>query len=304
MVAIPIVGGVRRCCEQNRRDEVRWGRLAMFGGVTILIVAALLCIPLPHRVTAPMVLEPADAARIYVDVPGTLVESVKAGDVVAAGQTLARLENHDMDLEIAELQGELDAQSLHLQNLERQQGSDPVAAAGILTAQKAKADLAQRLKRRLEDRQRLTLIAPRAGTVLPPRGQSAEPSAGRLPSWSDTPLEPRNLGAYLQTGTPFCLIGNPNELEGVAVIDQADVDFVRPGARASIKLDELPNQTLDGTVAAVAQIDLQIAPRELADRGDLPSRVDASGAVHPLETAYRSPHCVGRALQSPSAAAR
>jgi len=72
------------------------------------------------------------------------------------------------------------------------------------------------------------------------------------------------------------------------VIDQADVDFVQPGARVSIKLDELPNSTLDGTVAAVAQIDLQVAPRELSDRGDLPSRVDASGADHPLETVYQA----------------
>ncbi len=72
------------------------------------------------------------------------------------------------------------------------------------------------------------------------------------------------------------------------MIDQADVDFVRIGARAVVKLDELPDATLVGKVAAVAQIDLQVAPRELADRGDLPSRVDAAGNVHPLETAYQA----------------
>jgi putative peptide zinc metalloprotease protein len=289
MVGMPIVGGARFLRNQNRRDEVHWGRLAVFAFLTLLVLALLLSIPLPHRVAAPVVLEPAGAARVYVDVPGTLVEArVKAGDVVKAGDTLARLQNHDMDLEIAELQGDLDSQMKHLLNLEREQGSDAVAAAAIPTARKALADLKERLARRLEDRQRLTLVAPRAGTVLPPRGQTADKPAGQLPSWSETPLELHNLGAYLQTGTMFCLIGDPNDFEAVALIDQADVDFVHPGAPASIKLDELPNTTLDGTVAAVAQIDLQVAPRELSDRGDLPSRVDASGADHPLETVYQA----------------
>jgi putative peptide zinc metalloprotease protein len=288
MVAMPAVAGVRFLRHQQRRDEAHWGRLAMFGGLTLVALAAILSIPLPHRVAAPLVLEPAGAARVYVDVPGTLHESVKAGDVVRTGQILARLENREMELEIAELQGEVDSQTLHLQNLMREQGGDSVAAAEIPTAQKALADLKERLKRRLEDRQRLTLAAPRAGTVLPPREQSPETPPGQLPSWSETPLDRRNLGAYLQTGTPFCLVGNPDQLEAVAVVDQADVDFVHVGARAAIKLDELPNQTLHGTVAAVAQIDLQVAPRELAERGDLPSRADASGTVHPLETAYQA----------------
>ena len=194
-----------------------------------------------------------------------------------------------MELEIAELQGEFESQSKHLLNLELQQGTDPVAAGEIPTARKALADLKERLKRRQDDSKRLTLIAPRSGTVLPPRSQSSDNTpAGQLPGWTETPLEPRNLGAYLQTGTPFCLIGDPSKLEAVAVIDQADVDFVRPEARVSIKLDELPDRTLSGTVAAVAQIDLQVAPRELADRGDLPSRADASGEVRPLETAYQA----------------
>jgi putative peptide zinc metalloprotease protein len=292
MVGMPAASGVRFLKNQHRRDEVHWGRLAMFAGGACLAIAAVLSVPLPHRVAAPVVLEPADAARVYVDVSGRLLESVRAGDVVTVGQTLARLENREMDLEIAQLQGDLNTQSLHLQNILRQQGGDPVAAAEIPTAQKAVADLSERLKRRLEDRQRLTIVAPRSGTVLPPRSRSADARQGEprgeLPGWSNTPLDPINLGAYLETGTPFCLVGDPSKLEAVAVIDQADVDFVRPGASVAIKLDELPADTLHGKVTAVAQIDLEVAPRELADLGELPSRVDASGMVHPLETMYQA----------------
>lgn len=288
MVAMPVVSGTRFLKNQHRRDEVHWGRLALFTSIMLLVLAAVLLIPMPHHITARVVLEPADAAHIYVDVPGTLVQSVKAGDVVNAGDVLARLQNHETDLEIAQLRGDLQTQSLHLQNLERQQGSDSAAAAEIPTARKALADLQERLKRRTDDQKRLTLAAPRSGIVMPPRSQSPEVPQGQLPTWSDTPLEPRNIGAYLQTGTPFCLIGDPNHLEAIAMIDQTDVDFVRPGASVRIKLEELPDETLTGKVEAVAQIDMQVAPRELVDQGDLPSRTDPSGAVHPLQTFYQA----------------
>ena len=235
-----------------------------------------------------MVLEPAGAERVYVDVPGTLVFSVKAGDVVKAGDTLARLENHEMDLEIAQLQGEFDTQTLHLRNLDAEQGTDPVAAAEIPTAQKALADVKQRLSRRLRRSQRLTLVAPRAGTVLPPRGQSPDTPPGQLATWSETPLEPYNLGAYLQTGTPFCLVGDPSDLEAVAVIDQADVDFVRPGLGPSSSSTNCRTRLSSARWRPWRRSILQVAPRELADRGDLPSRVDAAGNVHPLETAYQA----------------
>ncbi len=131
-------------------------------------------------------------------------------------------------------------------------------------------------------------MAPRAGIVLPPPSHTRDVPQGQLPTWSDTPLERRNLGAFLQTGTPFCLIGDPNHLEAVAIIDQAEVDFVHPGASVSLKLDELPNQTLTGKVKAVAQIDMQVAPRELVDQGNLPSQADESGASRPLQTVYQA----------------
>ncbi len=138
MVAMPVTSGVRFLKNQRRRDEVHWGRLASFAAIGVLVVAAILLIPLPHRISAPIVLEPADAAYVYVDVPGTLLElNKKAGDSVEAGEMLARLENHDTELEIAQLQGDLQTQSLHLQNLVRQQGNDPAAAAEIPTARKA-----------------------------------------------------------------------------------------------------------------------------------------------------------------------
>ncbi len=294
MVVIPAGRTAMWIRNQHRSTPVKWGRFAIRASLVLAAIVGLMAIPLPHRINAPAILEPAEAKRVYVTVPGTLVEAVAIGQTVREGQTLARLENHDVDLELAKLEGLRDRQRLKLDNLIRQQGADETAAAQIPTATEALADLESRLAQRRRDRQRLTLVAPQAGTVLPPRRTPPHGETGtargakqELPSWSGLPLDPQNLQAYLDTGVTFCLIGDPQHLEVLAIIDQADVDLVQPGQSARIQLDELPGDTLSGVVTSVAELDLQVAPRELVVRGDIPTRIDETGAPRPLSASYQ-----------------
>ena len=117
--------------------------------------------------TAPVVIEPQEARRIYVSEAGTLEFAVEAGKQVEAGDTLAQLSNPDLDLEIARLTGDRNRQRSRLSNLERRRGQDRAAAAEIPTAREALADLEERLTKRTADRERLEHAAI-AGTVLPP----------------------------------------------------------------------------------------------------------------------------------------
>ncbi len=86
----------------------------------------------------------------------------------------------------------------------------------------------------------------------------------------------------------LCLVGDPDSLDAVAVIDQADVDFVRVGDRVRIELDQQPGETLTGRIEVIAPLDLQVIPRELIARGDLQTRPDAAGNLRPLEAAYQA----------------
>ena len=79
---------------------------------------AFLFLPLPHSFICPLEIQPRDADSVYVDVPGRLVElDVKAGQQVVEGQPLAQLENIDLDLEVAKLQGSLDENETKLKSL-------------------------------------------------------------------------------------------------------------------------------------------------------------------------------------------
>lgn len=270
------------------RRKVQTRRAVVGVLVVVAAVGALLAIPLPHRISAPVVVQPVEARRIYAAVPGRLVQGVAEGAVVQSGEVIAELESTDLALEIEKLRGQRNQQQLRVENLQRRQVQDSAAAAELPPAKELLADLEERLNQKLVDQKRLTLTAPLTGTVLPPRRHEPQPVAGALPTWEGTPLDPRNRGCALDTGTLICLIGDPARLEALLVIDQADVEFVAPGQVVQVQLDQAPGAILNGKIVELAEIDLQITPPELLAGGDLATRSDERGLARPASTSYQA----------------
>lgn len=262
---------------------------AIIAGIGVLIAATLaLAAPLPHRVYSSAMLQPAGASRIYAVVPGTLVSGRTAGEVVGKDDVVATLENSELRLEIARLQGERDRQRLRIETLKRTQGSDTRAAAQLPPAEQLLADLEERLRQRLLDAERLSLTAPIAGTILPARNRSSDAAAGELAQWTGTPLDPENVGCYLPMGTLVCLVGDPQNLEALLVIDQAEIEFIAAGQPVEIALDQQPGNPLRGTISEIAEIDLDQAPPEMLALGEIPTRRDPQGALRPATTFYQA----------------
>ncbi len=258
-------------------------------------LAALLLAPLPHHVAAPVVLEAESAQQVYVSVAGTLREGVEFGSAIRVGNNVAVLENLELKLEIARLRGQRDEQKLRLENLKRRQTRDGNAAAQIPTAEESLADLEERLARRLEDDERLAITAPSSGTVLPVRRKPRTYASENLESWSGSPLDAWNRGCYVESGTALCQIGDPNKLEATLVIDQSDIEFIRPGQAVEIQLDQHSGRVLSGTIREIAEIDLKITPVELLPAGMLPTRQDEAGVLRPAGTVYQ-----GRVVLAPA----
>ena len=103
---------------------------AVVGGTSVAAA-----IPMPRRISTAALVEPSGAARVYVTVPGTLLEAAEAGQTVRAGEPVVRLENRELKMELTRLEGERDRQALHIKNLRGQQASDPAAAVQIPTAE-------------------------------------------------------------------------------------------------------------------------------------------------------------------------
>ncbi len=291
MLANPLVGGIRRLRRPRGGDEGRrWRSIASLAAAALLVTAGAL-VPLPTYVIAPLVIEPAGAEHVYVEMPGRLQRLfVAPGDAVHKGDLLARLVNSEQDAEVARMTGQRDRQRLHIANLERRRIRDATAGDQLPAARASLAELEGTLDERQAVQRRMQLLASADGTVLAPAWRGPVAKADRLARWTGTPFDERNRDAYLETGTHFCSIGDPARVRALVAIAAHDVPLVQAGQAVEMTLDGLPLRSLAGHVSEVARVDLRWTPPELSAKtgGEIPTYSDQQGVERPIESAYQA----------------
>lgn len=273
-------------------------KVRMFASLALLVavVAGILFIPLPSSVTCEFELQPRGSESVYIDVAGTLEEvMVEPGQHVEEGQLLARLRNIDLELEIEKLQGQREANQAQLESLYQMQFYDQNAGLQIDVIRKRLASLNEQLAQKQRDVDRLTLIALRSGTVIPPpyRPDARANPEVELASWSGWPMEKKNLGAtFSPDGSEnlFCQIGDPNAWDAVLVINQGDLDLLREGQEVRLMFNESAYHVFVSTLASVADDEMKnIGPRLASTSGGaVPAQHDPGGEVKPLTTSYQA----------------
>ena len=289
----------------GRLEKVKKARFYLSLGVAAAALAAVALVPLPFSIICTLEVQARGAKSVYVDVTdgGRLAEVfVRPGQAVEAGARLARLENPDLDIEIARLDGVCNQHQQRLASLEQQAVRDARAGGEIEVVKEALVSARRQLAQKKAERDRLTLTAPVAGVVLPPpEVPPREPPEGQVPTWSGSPFEPRNRGAQLEEGTLFCQIGDPRKLDAIMVVDQADVEFVRDAlgrARDSagrpivdIRLEQLPHDTFRSHIAAVSESEMKVSSKRLSAKGggELVTATDpATGQEKPRSTSFQA----------------
>ena len=187
-------------------------RLAAFGAVPALALAAWLLIPWPLRLEGDCVVQPARLATVAAETAGKVEEVlVREGDVVERGALLGRIEDQDVRTQIAVNVEELNkwqAESFRHQSA----GDDAQRKLAEISAQRARATLAR--LRYLQTRAELR--APIAGVVL-------------------TKNLGNRVGEALEVGKPFCEIAARDAYELQVDLRQQDLGVVldafrrRPG---------------------------------------------------------------------------
>ncbi|MGI9457488.1 MAG: biotin/lipoyl-binding protein [Aeoliella sp.] len=265
--------------------------LLLFG-----LVSGVLLIPFPSSVLCPFELKPRGASSVYVEVEGTLTEILaKSGQSVAAGQVLARMENVDLEIEIAQLHGERNAALARLDSLQQLRFRDEQATLQLDVAREHFQSVSEQLEQKLKDLKRLELVAPIAGTIIPPpyRRESTTDERLQLASWSGSPLDDKNLGAtLLPDGNRdlFCQIGDPERWEAVLVLNGRDLDWVAPGQEVRLMFEESPYHVFISSLKKVANDEMEAVSPQLASTsgGPVPAQADPDGVVRPLVTSYQA----------------
>jgi putative peptide zinc metalloprotease protein len=246
---------------------------------------------LPYRIVSTLEVQAHDASSIYIDVPGILTElNVKSGSQVEKGAKLGRLTNLDLELEVADLKSQYEQQKARLANLDRTRFQSDEARRQFPAAQEVLRTIEGQLQKKLADLKRLQLIAPEAGTVMPPPWtERREDPNGQLSVWAGTPLDEKNIGAMLPVDVLFCQIGDPRKLEAILVVDQADIPFVQIGQTVDVKLDELPHDVFEGKITEISPDALKISSKRLSTKsgGELATKTDETGVERPMSPSYQ-----------------
>jgi putative peptide zinc metalloprotease protein len=276
----------------GRLGKVKRVRMYATLAVIAAAIAAICFVPLPSHVYAPLEVQPRGAAPVYISVDGTLDEIfVEAGDDVKRGAPLAQLRNIDIELAIAELVGQSNMYEAQLESLNRVRFDDLQASAQIAPAITALATIREQIAKREADLANLRLVAPRDGTVLPPPlVPEKSGDEARLPTWSGSPLDEKNLGATLMKGTKLCQIGDPDCLEARLVVDQGDVEFIAPGQRVEVMLEQSADYVYVSKIDRMSSDTLKVSPTHLSslNGGELATQMDPSGVPRPLSPVFEA----------------
>ena len=236
------------------RARLRWGRLGASSILLLLTAAVVWSLPMTRRVAAPLVIAPANAHPLFVVAPGELEYAAAEGTTVVAGDVVARLRNPELELALAEAAGTVREQRTRLHQLRTLQSTLPAAARLLPTAAAELADAERQLVERQAMVNSLTVRAPYAGRIVAAPDRPAERTAeSELRTWRGSPLASKNVGAWLEAGTPLCIVAAPGGGVAWAGVEQADVPAVEPGQPVRLVVEQQPWEVLTGRVTEVSQ---------------------------------------------------
>jgi putative peptide zinc metalloprotease protein len=262
--------------------------------VATALVGAICFLPLPFHVDCAMEIQPQNASHVFAMVPGRLVRWHKhPGDQVQAGDVIAELESTDVRLQQVKSQGELMQAEERLEALKGSQFGDPQALALIQVNHEVVQSRRALLEKANQRAQMLVVHSPVSGSIIQPPSKPEQKGANeeeQLPTWSGNPFAPKHAEAYFAQSDLLCLVGDPRKMEAVLVVDQADIDLVRPDKEDGMKFDSGRLNRLTGKIGQISQMDMKVTPENLATQagGSLDTEMDASGHMRPLSTSYQA----------------
>lgn len=257
------------------------------------LIVGICYIPLPFHVDCAVEIRPYDAYQVYTIVPGKLVSFDKQpGDTVEPNDVIAQLVNDDLNLEHLSAYGEHQL-AIAKYNIAKDQATDQQARAQLETLLESVHSKEEMLKDISQKVSLLTVRAAASGVILPPPDKQVPPSvkqSEQLPSWSGNPFDEANKGAVFAESDLLCLIGDPNRMQAILVVDQHDIDLVGVGDEADIKIESARLDTFSGTIETISEQEMTQTPEALASQagGALNTEMGPGGQLRPISTSYQA----------------
>lgn len=273
MVVLPLLSSGSSLLAEILHEKQR-GYLLMRCCFILALVTVGLFVPLPHSVIVPCVVEPA-GRPIYATMSGELISAGGYGQVVSPGDVVAVGSDLELLQQLSHLQGEVKI----LQTRVRAYGLDRTGTqAALLPEARKMLDSATRRVHQFESElKRLAAKSPSNGVMMPPRATPVSDDGSSLNQWHGCPLDPHNVGAFIEEGTLLGTVGDPATLELILPVTSAERQMLREGQNVELQPTGNPQLRFFGSVLQMPTLESNEIPQELT----------AAGFVPPMPTAKR-----------------
>ena len=292
LVVQPLWKGAKFLHIPGRMDQVKWPRAFATLAIASALIFLILMIPIPRNIRCTLQIEPKDSAVVYVDEGGIVEElHVQPGDSVKKGDPIARLSSRMLVRAMSEHQREKKSFEATLEGLRRRSPSEPSVMSQIPSIQAAIQGKERELREQQQKMDRLIVRAPQDGVVMAPPLRPKNPAVeGELVAWSGSLFDRVNSGMFLQPTDVVCQVGDPNLMEAVLAIDQADVDFVEEGQEVKILFEAVCDVPMVGKIEEISVREMQRTPPGMGNQagGGLATTMGAAGNEIPLSATYQA----------------
>jgi putative peptide zinc metalloprotease protein len=222
---LPVV----RAWIRKQRESYMTRKLTRAQTLGALGVALLLFVPpVPTSVSSELVLEPGKETHLRTLVSGEIAEVfVGQGQEVKAGQLLAVLENPEIESTAKVAAAELTLASSNLR-----QNQDQPASGKSAQAVRERIRLQKELAVAAANLDALQIHAPFDGVIT-------------------TPGIRQRVGQFLGAGDEFCRLSDPHTMKARIFVSDRDLNDVRPGASARVKVVPYAFRTYWGHVEQI-----------------------------------------------------
>jgi putative peptide zinc metalloprotease protein len=268
MVGYPIYNLIKAYRKRGRVPDMNSWRVGLTLSVAVAFMVVAFTVPFPVRVKGLAVIQPDPAHLVHITVPargGFLAElKVEDGQAVRQGAQLAVLTSPDLEMNIKLVERDIELRAQYKATLTVGVGTAPARATEeLVNTENALAARREELRLLKEQKQLLTLHAPRDGVVM------------KL-------LDKKELGKLLKPGTPVCEIADPKELRAIFLVSPQDRSLVEEQlvvegeSEAWIRVHGLRYNYWHGRVEHIAPQDSKDIPPQLSYKagGDVPTQQD------------------------------
>ena len=204
---------------------------------------------------------PKNIETIWVNEPGTLETcNVNPGEHVSAGDTLATLQNVDLEILLLGAEGEIEAKEMELKRtLQQTRLANPSAdnPAKAIVSELVKLRQTQaKLKRQAEE---LKLKSSISGTVLATPYQHMGQSSDEIIEGDMQPLlTGQQSDVSVQRGQRFCEVADLSQWYAVIVLTEHQVKFAKLDQSVKLKLYSEPGKVYKSKIEGIGETEYSI----------------------------------------------